>query len=79
MLKIKDSFDLNKLKKYGFKYYAMIWIKEIVRGEDDLQEKKTIYIEELTRNISIRNGLFNVDIELDTIYDLIQDGITEKV
>ena len=79
MLKIKDNVDLKELEKYGFKYYAMLYMKEIIRGEDDLIEKKTIYVEELNRRLSIKNGLFNVDIELDTLYDLIQAGLVEKV
>ena len=79
MLKIKDNVDLKELEKYGFKYYAMLYMKEIIRGEDDLIEKKTIYVEELNRRLSIKNGLFNVDIELDTICDLIQAGLVEKV
>lgn len=79
MLKIKDNVDLKELKKYGFEYHRLICVKEIVRGEDDILEKKSIYVTENDREISIKNGLFNIDIELDTIYDLIKDGLVEKV
>ena len=79
MLKIKDNVDLKELEKFGFKSYAMLYLKEIIRDEYDLEEKKTIYIEELNRNISIKNGLFNVDIELDILYDLIKADLVEKV
>ena len=79
MLKIKDNVDLKALEKYEFEYYRMIYVKEIVRGEQELLEKKTIYISEQDRKIAIKNGLFNIDIELDTIYDLIKAGLVEKV
>lgn len=78
MLKIKDNVDLKALEKYGFEYYRMIYVKEIVRGEENLLEKKIIYITEQDREIAIKNGLFNIDIELDTIYDLIKAGLVEK-
>lgn len=79
MLKIKDNVDLKELEKYGFEYHRLIFVKEIIRGEDDILEKKSIYVTENDREISIKNGLFNIDIELDTIYNLIKDGLVEKV
>lgn len=79
MLKIKDNVDLKILEKYGFEYHKLIYVKEIPRGYDDLIEDKKIYIEENSRDISLGIGIFNTDIELDTIFDLIQDGLVEKV
>ena len=78
MLKIKSDIDLKELEKYGFEYHRLIYVKEIIRGEEDILEKKSIYVTENDREISIKNGLFNIDIELDTIYDLIKDGLVVK-
>lgn len=79
MLKIKDSVDLKELEKYGFEHQTMIYIKNIKRSNDFLKEDKVIYVEEANREISIHKGLFNVDEELDTIYDLIKANLIEKV
>ena len=79
MLKINDNVDLKVLEKYGFKHYTMIYVKEIKRSNEILKEEKNIYVEEENREISIHKGLFNVDEELDTIYDLIKAGLVEKV
>lgn len=79
MLKIKDNVDLKVLEKYGFKYSRMIYIKDTVRNRCNLVENKKIYVDENSRNISMGVGLFNTDIELDTIYDLIKVDLVEKV
>lgn len=79
MLKIKDNVDLKELEKYGFEYHRMVYIKEIIRAEEDILERKTIYVSEYDREISIKNGLFNIDEELNTIYDLIKADLVEKV
>ena len=79
MLKIKDNVDLKKLEKYGFEYHTMVYVKKIKRSSEFLEEEKTIYVEETDREISIHKGLFNVDEELDTIFELIKDGLVEKV
>lgn len=79
MLKIKDNIDLKELEKYGFKYYRMLYIKDTIRYDGNLRENKKIYVEENSRNISMGIGLFNTDIELDSIYDLIKADLVEKV
>lgn len=79
MLKIKDDVDLKELEKYGFEHHTMIYVKEIKRSNETLKEEKNIYVEEENREISIHKGLFNVDEELDTIYDLIKADLIEKV
>lgn len=79
MVKIKDNVDLKELEKYGFEYYRMVYVKDIIRGEEDILGRKTIYVTEPDREISIKNGLFNIDEELDTIYDLIKADLVEKV
>ena len=80
MLKIKDNVDLKELEKYGFQYYEEVYVKEIERAEPifGLGESKKIYVDDDSRNISIGIGLYDTDIELDTIYDLINDGLVEK-
>lgn len=79
MLKIKDNVDLKGLEKFGFVKAPMLYLKKIERTSEFIDETKVIYIEKLTREISIKEGLLNTDVELDTIYDLIQAGIVEKV
>ena len=79
MLKIKDNVNLKELEKYGFKHYTMIYVKEIKRSNETLKEEKDIYVEEENREVSIHKGLFNIDEELDTIYDLIKADLVEKV
>ena len=78
MLKIKDNVDLKELEKYGFVCSPYIYIKKIIRSNKTIKEEKTIYVEEKTREISIHKGLFNVDEELNIIYDLIKDDLIEK-
>lgn len=61
MLKIKDSVDLRKLKKYNF---ALNYI--------DIFSDREIYFE-LKDNEHIREKQYEI------LYDLIQDGLVEKV
>ncbi len=81
MLKIKDNVDLKELEKYGFQDCERIYVKKRIRVDDqssDLRERKEIYIDKDSRRISIGIGLYNTNVELDTIYDLINDGLVEK-
>ncbi len=81
MLKIKDNVDLKELEKYGFEHYPLIYIKESKRYDNymDMNTAKKVYIDEKNRQISVGTNLFNTDIELDTIYDLIKANLVEKV
>ena len=79
MLKIREDEDLKELEKFGFKYHKMVYVKEIKRSNETIKEEKIIYVEEENREISIHKGLFNVDEELDTIYDLIKANLVVKV
>lgn len=81
-LKIKDSVDLKELEKFGFEHSPMIYTKIITRkynGFCDMEENEKIFVEEKSRKISIKSSLFNKDIELCTIYDLIKADIVEVV
>lgn len=79
MLKIKDNVNLKELEKYGFEHQTMVYVKDIKRSNDFFKENKVIYVEETNREISIHKGLFNIDAELDTIYDLIKADLVEKI
>lgn len=72
MLKIKDDVNLEVLEKYGFRYEYY---------EDDYKiynfRESTIYIE--THNRIIKSNIYMEDEDFDTLYDMIQDRIVEKV
>lgn len=69
MLKIKDNVDLKELEKYGFKkkYYYNAYVLE---HQDNKQD---ILFELQTRELGFCNFGY------DTLYDLIKDGLVEKV
>ena len=81
MLKNRDDVDLKELEKFGFEHYPLIYIKELRRYDDymDMNTAKKVYVDEKTREISLGTNLFNTDIELDTLYDLIKADMVEKV
>ena len=81
MLKIKDNVDLKELEKFGFEHYPLIYVKEPKRYDDylDMNTAKKVYVDEKTREISVGTNLFNTDIELDTLYDLIKADLVEKI
>lgn len=77
MLKIKEGIPLRVLLSYGF-----VWRKEDnymvkkVYLENDEDDKNFYQINPITRIIELKR----LDNELDdTLYDLIKDGIVEKV
>ena len=79
MLKIKDSIDLKELEKYGFKIFANHCEKTI---EDNYcGEYMCLSIYEVDKVIGLTsNSDYKVYTEnLDVIYDLIKDGLVEKV
>ena len=77
MLKIKDTFDLKELEKFGWnyhkeklcEYYYMgytYWGANITIGED--------------RKIEFNDEWWGDDFDImDNLYDLIQAGLVEKV
>ena len=78
MLKIRDDVDLEELKKLGFstnKYYPLSYVKKVyLCNEND--DKNFYRISKETRKIE----LTRLDGELDdTLFDLIQAGLVEKV
>ena len=87
MLKIKDDIDLKELEKYGFKkeeyktYYGateydMRYYSDCHQGGDTF-----ICANSLSRHLNIWLDMNKelIITELDIIYDLIKDGLVEKV
>ena len=78
MIKIKDDVDLEELKNFGFstnKFYPLSYVKKVyLCNEND--DKNFYHINKKSRKIE----LTRLDGELDdTLYDLIQAGLVEKV
>jgi len=79
MLKIKDEVDLKELEKFGFvtslKYNPMSYVKKVYLNNDN-DDKNFYRISKKSRKIELKR----LDGELDdTLYDLIQAGLVEKV
>ena len=75
MLKIRDDVDLKELEKYGFKYEE----EYVGENEEDLTKfyyKNGLYI--FLGNKKLDDDAYGIR-ELETIYDLIKDGLVEKV
>ena len=79
MLKIKDDYDLNNLKKYGFEHekgttavsYWDFWKLNLEYSE--------YYTETKDRIIDIFTAMEECPINLDVLYNMIQDGIVERI
>lgn len=84
MLKIKDEVDLKELEKFGFRKSGGVYQIDLAIRKANKQEifgfiNACIYITEEDRIIRI-SALETIEIQkLDIIYDLIQEGIVEKV
>ena len=81
MLKIRDNVDLKELEKFGF-----IEKRKYLRKENIAVEKATKYLLIQAININQYGGFKTIDnknssmIHInDTIYDLIQTNLVEKV
>ena len=90
MLKIKDSVDLKELEKFGLKlnknglYYEKDFLAEYF--EEEGNHRVLIYTNKRNIVLDIMNNDYTYhswDDELgrieDTLYDLIQAGLVEKV
>ena len=82
MLKIKDNVDLKELEKYGFKYEKMIYNRERYYEPItciDVTVKNTTKASSLKLRQVIVNT-YNIEHEaIELLYDLIKDGLVEKV
>lgn len=76
MLKIKDEVELKELEKFGFlDRDDTTYVKKVYLHNDD-DDKNFYVIDKKSRIID----LVRLDNELDnTLYDLIQAGLVEKV
>ena len=89
MLKIKDNVDLKELEKYGFEYQPMFNSKkEEVSGVYKIAFsyefiRYDYIIDAEYRDIMLMTDNRGVDDdnmrEFDILYDLIKDGLVEKV
>ncbi len=95
MLKIKDNIDLNRLKDYGFiSTIGNVWEKEenVIGGKDSFYvsilvnpvgakvKNEIVYYfdnEEILESMEV--GFVDTIGSIDTLYDLIVDGLVEKV
>lgn len=71
MLKIKDNVDLKELEKYGFKYeqyyeYGKYYL---------LRRNGKVIIRIVERQLKLHSN----NKTYSTLYDLIKDGLVEKV
>ena len=73
MLKIKDNVDLEELEKYDFRK-----VKDYIANEYYDYLKGSLRINVYNRHL-VKNDANFCGYDLDTVYDLIQDGIVEKV
>ena len=76
MLKIKDNVDLKELEKYGFRKNGMLSYTKRVQDVTIMYttgKHKELYLFRETESAYID------DKNLDTLYDLIKDGLVEKV
>lgn len=71
MLKIKDDVDLKELEKFNFKKYEYTHLLILRKEEYDFA------------SIDIRNRRYEIfdlcNLTYDLTYDLIQEGLVEKV
>lgn len=72
MLKIRDDIDLEELKKFGFTLNDDEWYVKDIKG-------MYIFVKPLSREIVIQAYNICDFSKLYTIYDLIQEGLVEKV
>lgn len=80
MLKIKDNVDLKELEKFGFTYEHLVNSYQKIVFSNYVDEPDAEYwIEIDTRKILLNTSMLN-DYNLDnTLYDLIQAGLVEKI
>lgn len=75
MLKIKDGVDLEELEKFGiFEDWGYFNKEEFTQSEN--VDESSISVNTRTRIISLFG---EGEVVLDTVFDLIQAGIVEKV
>ena len=87
MLKIKDNVDLKELEKFGFKEIIsgfdnehLGWKIETIDDEkDDISSELYVYPEDSCLRRKLLADCYFESILIDTLFDLIQAGLVEKV
>lgn len=93
MLKIKDNVDLKELEKFGFENTLNdIWIKYTNNSDEkyrtgvlinptnkEIQNQIVHYTDNNEELENIKDDYIDLTSELDTLYDLIQANLVEKV
>ena len=74
MLKIKDNVDLKELEKYGFWQWENVWCTNTNKKSFTSIDDFNISLFEYDRIISC-----DEEADLNVLYDLIKDGLVEKV
>ena len=75
MLKLKDNIDLKELDKYGFKPNCYNKYEKYMSGDKRLW----LMVAGCVKSIFIECEDEESNDDLDTLYDLIKDGLVEKV
>ena len=91
MLKIKDNISLKELEKFGFKYDDEFGVGIYVKSRWYEEEANDFIYGKFKQSFSKRIALFEKDrkildsyssqtkMDYDTLFDLIQAGLVEKV
>jgi hypothetical protein len=83
MLKIKDNVDLKELEKFGFYKPKKGVYKDYVlltnNGPRDSSHLSICDYDGKQRNIKLIQYAYDYKLGIDTIYDLIQANLVEKV
>lgn len=86
MLKIRDGIDLKELEKYGFEVFGKFARKIFWENFDgiSLEEDTWLCIDNgvvwlIEQGAKESNERYFGNPQLDTLYDLIKDGLVEKV
>lgn len=93
MLKIKDNVDLKELEKFGFENTLNdTWIKYTNNSDEkyrtgilinptnkEIQNQIVHYTDNNEELENIKDDYIDLTSELDTLYDLIQANLVEKV
>ena len=81
MLRIKDNVDLKELEKFGFEVFGNHTAKKIFYGYDEdtfiLIESRVIWL--IQDNACDSNERYFGNPQNDTLFDLIQAGLVEKI
>ena len=91
MLKIKDNVDLKELEKFGFEYNNEFGVGMYIKSKWYEKETNDPVYDKSKQSFSDRISLFEKDrkfidnynsqtkMDYDTLFDLIQAGLVEKV